>query len=76
MKKVNLEKILKVSCDCRYLGKQTHEEVLQAMKEACIQTLELAAEKAEARATYKRDLLDGNAEVDKQSILNTINLIQ
>ena len=74
MKTIDLEKILdnylEVDCDYSY----TRESILMAMKEACRQTLELAAENA---TTLKDN--DPNMNfytIDKQSILNTINQVE
>lgn len=47
--------------------------IKEAMKEACRQTLELAAEKAKL---YFTDLEQTEVDIDKQSILNTINQIE
>ena len=75
MSKINLEEILINSS--AYLNMHGEpilrkEDVLYAMKEACRQTLELAAENVDYHCT------DSDVEViiDKQSILNVINLIE
>lgn len=53
------------------------KKCLVAMKKACKQVLELAAEKAEINSTETSDDSSGFIfEVDKQSILNTINQVK
>lgn len=77
-KKINLEEILWDSFHKFGIPKPTHtlaeitqKAVKDAMKEACKQILELAAENAETceDSAYNRI-------VDKQSILNIINLVE
>ena len=78
-KKINLEEILE-SYRQKYLkeGMLFVDYQTGAMKEAIRQALKLAAE--EAKVTYNSyiDLVDGCETyiVDKQSILNVINLIE
>ena len=76
-RKINLEEILnshlKFSSALPIVGINKHFVIL-AMKEACRQTLELAAENAGAWC-----YAEGNEPeygVDKQSILNTIKQIE
>ena len=89
-KKINLEEILitvfdPVSwyCSTRRQDLQlaitlnpSLDEIKQAMKEACRQTLELAAENAEVEIEERMGQKTGLVWVDKQSILNTINQIE
>ena len=79
-KKINLEEILKKHSN---ICIDDRENVVEAMKEACKQLLELAAENAEITVKLKENcnelsLLDEWTTyiVDKQSILNTINQIE
>lgn len=93
MKEINLNKIIEntdfdnellfdITHDC--YGKTMYTEIAmkKAMKEACKQTLELAAENAEAYIA--RELINPTkptsmmefAKIDKQSILNTVNQIK
>ena len=83
MKKINLEEILKQHSN---ICIDDRENVVGAMKEACKQTLGLAAENGEVRITENALIEEGScyicyddgvitAEVDKQSILDTINQI-
>jgi hypothetical protein len=75
MKEINLEMILKNHVWEAQLRNEPllKERVLQAMKEACNQTIELCAENAtiEGCVAQKWDELS----IDKQSILNTKNQI-
>lgn len=64
-RKVNLEEILKLYCNVAEYDKET---ILKAIKHACTQILELAAENAEVHEEL--------FIVDKQSILNTINQVE
>lgn len=81
MKTVDLDKILgnelfsEIHRGCS-MSDTTCNAILNAMKEACRQTLELAAENAKI-CTVKSDnsFLNGN-KIDKQSILNAINQIK
>jgi len=71
-KTINLQEILDDTCTFKnHHGKLilTEEEVLLAMKEACKQTLELAAENSEVKYDY-------GYTVAEQSILETINQIK
>lgn len=70
-KKINLEEIFSNNT-----GRNINQEEYSAMKEACRQALELASENAVAYCDYDRDMLTGDATIDKQSILNTINQIE
>ena len=87
-KEINLTEILKKSIDNpnnrdlqtlieRYASPH---DILEAMKEACIQTLELAAENATIFSREIEDSLTGQnyyaIAVNKYSILNTINQIE
>jgi hypothetical protein len=78
MKTVNLEKILLKYPTFNNQGGYGKEYVLQAMKEACRQTLELAAENSKVIFDDYDDFLNGNETyiTDKDSILNTINQVK
>ena len=69
-RKINLEEILN---NCVYIDDEIKPMVKNAMKEACRQVLELAAENAEITINSIEDL---KLIVDKQSIFNTINQIE
>lgn len=56
---------------CRY-----EEEVLKAMKEACRQTLELAAENSEFYSWDSLKELQSIEQINRKSILDTINQIE
>ena len=80
MKEINLEEILlsTVPKDCYWgeMGNLTNcpkEYALDAMKEACKQVLELAAENADGNIVDDSNFSNGRVVIDKQSILNTIN---
>jgi len=80
-RKINLEEILlrefaKSEYGYPLLDYDVHLNIISAIKEACKQTLELAAENAEWDDLGDGDLHGANIEVDKQSILNVINLIE
>ena len=90
-RKVNLEEILNQIYDKEYRSNYKTEYskqcILQAMKEACRQILELAAENAEVRVTENALIEEGScyttyddgvisATSDKQSILDTIKQIE
>jgi len=92
-KKVNLEEILKsyLTVESMRLNNPdyTFNMVVSAMKEACRQTLGLAAESATGRSIVTviepcgtddyvglRKRLNISYVVDKESILNTINQVQ
>jgi hypothetical protein len=92
MKTVNLKKILLKYPTFNNQGGYSKEHVLQAMKEACRQTLELAAENTTiclnkySHGIIKESINLGQEicterqneyyECDKNSILNTINQIR
>lgn len=100
MKKVDLQKILEkitsytidedADLDAKENFYYKYEDVKKAMKEACRQVLELAAENAELRlfdftinkfigsnAGKHYSINDGHyLEVDKQSILNVIDQVE
>ena len=74
-KTINLEKLI---FDYKLIEKSDDKGMLfhlirYAMKEACMQTLELAAENAEARGS---SCGFGSYWVDKQSILDTIKQVE
>lgn len=85
-RKINLEEILKLflTVEAMKLNNPdyTFNMVLSAMKEACLKTLELAAENAETitkNIEYRGVRAGGYYAievVDKQSILNTIKQIE
>lgn len=76
-RKINLEEILKsfLIVEAMKLNNPdyTFNMVLSAMKEACRQTLELAAENAKAFDTIHSW---NTPSIDAQSILNTIKQIE
>ena len=94
-KEINLTEILKKSIDNpnnrdlqtlieRYASPH---DILEAMKEACIQTLELAVDNAKIRITENDLIEEGScystyddgvitARIDRKSILDTINKIK
>lgn len=88
--KINLEEILKkknITSETRFHNYDyLYKSILVSMKEACRQTLELAAERAkivpcncpiEGKTFIEMSLKDGRyVIVDKQSILETINQIE
>ena len=82
MKTVNLEEILKSYLTIEAMMANnpdyTFNMVLSAMKEACRQTLELAAENAETEKEILPEcgVLKSVGVVDRQSILDTINQIE
>jgi putative sterol carrier protein len=80
MEKINLKEVLDFymqdSIDKEGNKLYSSETVQQAMKEACRQTLELAAENAEWDDLGDGDLHGANIVVVKQSILDVINLIE
>lgn len=68
-RKVNLEEILEKHRQMFIKNSVKHPDyIMDAMKEACRQVLELAAENAEVHEEL--------FIVDKQSILNTINQVE
>ena len=85
MKEVNLEEILCKEANDIVIYLESYDfskKILAAMKEACKQTLELAAENATAKVEIQwsgntgSEYCDEYAVVDKQSILNIINQIK
>ena len=90
-RKINLEEIMQEHVDPHcFLKKECYERVIEAMKEACKQTLELAAENAEI-SWVENDIEmesdtdfsfrdnDGNwckININEQSILDTIKQIE
>lgn len=71
-RKINLEEILN---NCVHIDDEIKPMVKNAMREACRQVLELAAENAEVKILYiHQDCMDYG--IDEQSILNTINQIE
>lgn len=87
MKQINLEKILYDELSDNMMNvidnnENMKEWILDAMKEACKQVLELATENASAKIEIQwsgntgTEYCDEYAIVDKQSILNTINQIK
>ena len=70
--KINLEEILDNHSDVRQYYPIIC--ILAAMKEACRQTLALAA--GEASIIKKKELDDDYYEVNKKAILDVINLIE
>ena len=81
MKTINLKKILKSELSSNYpafeleIGDNvSFERALLAMKEACRQVLELAAENADTSDVLANCF--NEPCVDKQSILDTINQIK
>lgn len=77
-RKINLEEILKRFSHVDHGAVEDFwftENVIKAMKEACRQTLELAAENATADLFETDDSL-GEIIVNKQSILNTIKQVE
>lgn len=90
MKEINLEEILfselkklrsKHKRENYYSDKQIRESpeyeyFINAMKEACKQTLELAAENAEPEFSVDCVIVKGDIFIDKQSILETIKQVK
>ena len=78
-KKINLEKILLSKAKrINEVFPEFMDDILLAMKEACRQTLELAAENAETEKEILPEcgVLKSVGVVDKQSILDTINQVE
>jgi hypothetical protein len=84
-RKINLEEIYNQVVEKEFEGdeqairiyKATRAEIdLLAMKEACRQALELAAENAEIDFELQPFSSDFASVINKQSILDTINLIE
>ena len=73
-RKINLEEIFRNICQ----GTLTESSCINAMKEACRQTLELASENAETEKEILPEcgVLKSVGVVNKQSILDTINQIE
>lgn len=80
MKKINLEEILRNQIG--YMGNEpnltrlieeraTGHDILEAMREACKQVLELAAENAKTTVISEIEVI-----VNKKSITNTINQVE
>lgn len=87
IKEVKLESILDQFIGIKTTTDRKKELVLGAMREACKQTLELAAENAKITIQYIGDdgidvtnvlkgIFDKNYLIDRQSILDTINQIK
>lgn len=87
MKKVNLEGILRSSFfpsgllsdeewNLWFSTWGNRENVLGAMKEACRQVLELAAENAELDSEDENDMTGVIVSVNRQSITDTINQVE
>ena len=81
-RKINLEEILNKELNILSISvEQIEKSALKAMKEACKQVLELAAENAKAEIHTEWEGNTGSeyytdyAVVNKQSILDTINLV-
>lgn len=82
MKEINLEEIIKQYCYVTQDGQEdVHSSIIsvkEAMKEACEQVLELAAENVKTKLKEVNENSDRayyRVVVDKQSILDTINQI-
>ena len=72
-RKINLEEILNKELNILSISvEQIEKSALKAMKEACKQVLELAAE----NATYDFTENGRGIYVDKQSIIDTINQVE
>lgn len=82
MKEINLEQILKSFLTVETMSVNspdyTWNMTLSAMKEACKQTLELAAENADLIETIEEDekIITREIIINKESIINTINQIK
>ncbi len=74
MKKINLEEILNPFIAMDDVDSSAKQAVLEAMKEACRQILELAAENAVCEESQYGD--EYNCLVNPQSILDTIKQIE
>lgn len=73
MKEINVYEIIKKHSNICF---DDYEGVEDAIKDACQQVLELAAENAFASPVYDRDILTDLCIVDKQSILDVINQVK
>ena len=87
MKKVNLEEILNKHFNLytaysvknregKLVNVVDKEGALKAMKEACRQVLELAAENAELDSEDENDMTGVIVSVNRQSITDTINQVE
>ena len=78
-RKVNLEEAMQQHVDPHcFARKGCYEAVIDAMREACRQVLELAAENAETEKEILPEcgVLKSVGVVNKQSILDTINQVE
>lgn len=76
-KKINLKEIANNNITYRLLmDKHQQLATITLIKEACKQILELAAENAIVKPYYNKSGYEVGEEVDKQSILDTINQIE
>ena len=77
-RRINLEEIMQEHVDPHcFLKSQCYERVIDAMKEACRQALELAAENAEQDFYHDDEYPDRfQAVINKQSILDAINQVE
>jgi len=79
MKEINLREILMqngVDIQDDYVGEnQPLINVLDAMKNACEQTVDLCTENAEAYFIFNQRIYHNGAYIEKNSILNTKNQI-
>lgn len=73
-RKINLKEILETHSSIYDEFPMPYSGVIAAMKEACKQVLELAAENAQTTEIYFG--IGHSIEIDKQSILDTINQIE
>jgi hypothetical protein len=86
MVKVNLEEILRTivfpsglsdyEWSLWFVSSDYNREVIKAMKEACRQVLELAAENAELDSEDENDMTGVIVSVNRQSITDTINQVE
>ena len=87
MQKINLEEILNKELNILSISvEQIEKSALKAMKEACKQVLELAAENAEVEEFYRGESYriddrfydndDSYIVANKQSILDTIKQVE
>ena len=81
MKTINLEEILNnnisqsLKSEGYHFGDVNKSWIIKAMKEACRQTLELAAENAETKEYISQLFASTRIIVNKQSILDTIKQV-
>lgn len=73
---INLEEILDLHLSLSSQTVPQKQFYISAMRDACKQTLELAAENAQAGVYYDGEDDTYNGKIYKQSILNTINQIK